>query len=121
MVTPAAHTLSHLAADLIIFILKGNKVVKRTALGGSGGGDKQRGNERGGGVGKKWRGNLEGDEFGQEEMRRRREGGGAGVKRRSGAESKDEANEKGDGWKESLMIRCWLASREMHTYAPDRP
>ena len=51
MVTPAAHTLSHLAADLIIFILKGNKVVKRTALGGSGGGDKQRGNERGGGEG----------------------------------------------------------------------
>lgn len=80
MVTPAAHTLSHLAADLIIFFLKGNKVVKRTALGGSGGGDKQRGNERGGGVGKKWRGNLEGDEFGQEEMRRRREGGGRALK-----------------------------------------
>lgn len=40
MVTPAAHTLSHLTADLIIFILKENKVVKRSALGGSGGRDK---------------------------------------------------------------------------------
>lgn len=42
-------------------------MVKCTALGGSSGRDKQRGmsGRRG-----EWRGNLEGDEFGQEEMRR---------------------------------------------------
>lgn len=65
----STRTLSHLAADLIIFILKGNKVAKRSALRGSRGRDKQRG-MRGGRREEKWRGNLEGDEFGQEEMRR---------------------------------------------------
>ncbi|KAM7370629.1 hypothetical protein PAMP_010158 [Pampus punctatissimus] len=87
MVTPAAHTLSHLAADLIIFILKGNKVVKRIATGGSGGRDKQQGMS--GRRGEKWRGNLEGDEFGQEEMRR----GEMGIKKGRG-ESKDKSNER---------------------------
>lgn len=66
VVTPAARTLAHLAADLIIFILKGNKVVKCSALGGSVRGDKQQGVRRG----EELRGNSEKDEFGQEEMSR---------------------------------------------------
>ncbi|KAG7228070.1 hypothetical protein INR49_005692 [Caranx melampygus] len=86
---------------------KGNKVVKRTALGRSGGGDKQREtNEQGGGGGKKWRGNLEGDEFGQEEMRR----GEMGVKKERGGEQGRVGWGVGgvkrgkDGWKQTLMI-----------------
>lgn len=62
-------------------------MVKRTALEGSSGRDKQQGMS--GRRGEKWRGNLEGDEFGQEEMRR----GEMGIKKKRGEESKDEANE----------------------------
>lgn len=113
----STRTLSHLAADLIIFILKGNKVAKRSALGGSRGRDKQRG-MRGGEEGRKmerelggrwiWTGGNEerGNGCKEVEGKRARMGWTKQVRRRA-------------GWKEGLMISCVSASREMHTYAPD--
>lgn len=81
-------------------------MLKRAALGGSGSGDKQQGMS--GRRGKKWRGNSEGDEFGQEEM----SAGETGVNKGRGEESKDVGNEMSvSGMKgKSVIIRCWLAS-----------
>lgn len=79
-------------------------MVKRTALGGNGDRDKQEWVVVV--VVVVWGG---GHECGQEEMRR----GEMGVKKGEGTNES-----RMDG--ERLMIRCWLASWERHTYAPHR-
>ncbi len=60
-------------------------MVKRTALGGSGSGDKQRGTSGRRRRREKWRRELGGDEFGQEEMSR----GETGIKKERGGEKRE--------------------------------